>query len=143
MLQNHAGNPLELEAYHEIQPGGYATKFFDFTAPKKSALATEAKDRKHGGSQFEQFDYLGSKAPLTRVTATPACGLRSIRPSTKSTSLKAICAASAPAYGSISRAIHARTLTPNILPPVWIIWSTPTPWRRFRARARISTLKSG
>ena len=52
------------EAYHEIQPGGYATKFFDFTAPKKSALATEAKDRKHGGSQFEQFDYLGEQSPF-------------------------------------------------------------------------------
>ena len=50
---------------HEIQSGGYATTDFDFTTPKKNTLANSFKDRGHGNSQFEQFDYLGEQSPFS------------------------------------------------------------------------------
>jgi type VI secretion system secreted protein VgrG len=49
----------------EIQSGGYATTDFDFTTPKRNTLANSYKDRGHGNSQFEQFDYLGEQSPFS------------------------------------------------------------------------------
>jgi len=44
---------------HEIQPGGYLVREFDFKNPRSDAVGTAHLDRGHAGSQFERFDYLG------------------------------------------------------------------------------------
>ncbi len=44
---------------HEVQPGGYAIRDFDFKNPKRTTVGVTFHDRAHSGSQFERFDYLG------------------------------------------------------------------------------------
>ncbi len=44
---------------HEIQPGTYVTREFDFQNTRRTALGNAYNDREHLASQFEQFDYLG------------------------------------------------------------------------------------
>src|ERR1700677_1297724 len=50
---------------HEVQSGAYATTDFDFTTPRKPALANSVQDRGHGQSDLEQFDYLGEQSPFS------------------------------------------------------------------------------
>jgi type VI secretion system secreted protein VgrG len=44
---------------HEVQPGGYSVRNYDFKNPRKDSLASTFLDRGHAASAFEQFDYLG------------------------------------------------------------------------------------
>lgn len=50
---------------HEVQTAGYVTADFDFTTPKRNPLANSFRERSHGHSQLEQFDYLGEQSPFS------------------------------------------------------------------------------
>lgn len=54
---------------HEVQSGAFVTKSFDFTNPKTNFMANSFKDRNHGHSQNEQFDYLGEQSPFDKYAA--------------------------------------------------------------------------
>lgn len=45
--------------HHEVQPGGFLVKDFDFKKPRRTTVSSAILDRSHAGSQFERFDYLG------------------------------------------------------------------------------------
>jgi len=45
--------------HHEVQPGGYHIREFDFKNPRRTTINSASMDRAHAGSQFERFDYLG------------------------------------------------------------------------------------
>jgi type VI secretion system secreted protein VgrG len=45
--------------HHEVQPGGYHVKEFDFKNPRRTTIGTASMDRSHAASEFEHFDYLG------------------------------------------------------------------------------------
>lgn len=44
---------------HEVQPGGYRVRDFDFANPRRAADAATFQDRGDVGGQLEQYDYLG------------------------------------------------------------------------------------
>src|SRR4029077_11290225 len=45
--------------HHEVEPGAYGAKGFDFKRSRRDGLSSTAVDRSHAASQLEHFDYLG------------------------------------------------------------------------------------
>lgn len=44
---------------HEVQPGSYGVKDFDFKKPRREKISLSSENREHEVSDMEQFDYLG------------------------------------------------------------------------------------
>lgn len=44
---------------HEVQPGAYEVKDFDFMRPQRDKISSASQDRSHAVAQMEQFEYLG------------------------------------------------------------------------------------
>ena len=44
---------------HEIQPGTYSVREFNFKNPRSTAIGIADHDRQHAGSNFERFEYMG------------------------------------------------------------------------------------
>lgn len=44
---------------HEVEPGSYWVKDFDFKRPRRDKISVASTERGHAGSHMEQFDYLG------------------------------------------------------------------------------------
>ena len=137
--EEHAETITEWVIEKEIQPGQYVLNDFNFTTPKTSLLANANISRQHQAADFEVYDYPGEYEQRPRARATPNCGFRSCRSSSKHCGRAPPSAASAPDASSLSRETRARIRTEITSLPAPLITSRPASTRPAGGRRRNST----